>query len=203
MYIPLSLDCSTRQTRKYPILRVDEPLACIFLVSRVLILLFFFLNFFHLLFIYYSFIIFSSCFLSSICAICAIFVCRSASILLRTHPVSTATRRLQLKLHLQPHLFFFLSLSLSLSSSSSSSLHPISHHFFFLYISFSSSSLISSSSVSFLLVVCHLLSLSVLYRRSRCLDQLMPVLTFCPRAFAFYYSLLIFHCALFFFCCAY
>ena len=114
MYIPLSLDCSTRQTRKYPILRVDEPLACIFLVSRVLILLFFFLNFFHLLFIYYSFIIFSSCFLSSICAICAIFVCRSASILLRTHPVSTATRRLQLKLHLQPHLFFFLSLSLSL-----------------------------------------------------------------------------------------
>ena len=114
MYIPLSLDCSTRQTRKYPILRVDEPLACIFLVSRVLILLFFFLNFFHLLSIYYSFIIFSSCFLSSICAICAIFVCRSASILLRTHPVSTATRRLQLKLHLQPHLFFFLSLSLSL-----------------------------------------------------------------------------------------
>ena len=202
MYIPLSLDCSTRQTRKYPILRVDEPLACIFLVSRVLILLFFFLNFFHLLFIYYSFIIFSSCFLSSICAICAIFVCRSASILLRTHPVSTATRRLQLKLHLQPHLFFFLSLSLSLlllllllfilyliTSSS--------------YISFSSSSLISSSSVSFLLVVCHLLSLSVLYRRSRCLDQFMPVLTFCPRAFAFYYSLLIFHCALFFFCCAY
>ena len=189
MYIPLSLDCSTRQTRKYPILRVDEPLACIFLVSRVLILLFFFLNFFHLLSIYYSFIIFSSCFLSSICAICAIFVCRSASILLRTHPVSTATRRLQLKLHLQPHLFFFLSLSLSLSL------------FFFFFSSSYFSSLLLPISLSPLplssLPAPSLFCLSfVTYSRSLCytagLDALTSSSRFSPSVLGLLLSIIVF-----------